>query len=196
MLSCDFCEKVFKSQKGLNYHLLNGVCKKKKYVCDLCLCNKCFANKSGQIYHVNNLVCCGSLPKKPKIELKIKDKDQYIRNLYEENLRLRGQIEALKENPQTINQIDKQINMIFPQAFGTEEINYILSKVPNLLHDALTLHVGRSIEYITEKIHCNKEVFPEYTNVYIRGYKSPFALVSDGQKFQHKLGDTPISDAA
>jgi hypothetical protein len=50
----------------------------------------------------------------------------------------------------------------------------------------MTKHTNRSIEYITEKIHCNKEIFPEYTNVYIRGYKSPFAVVSNGRKFQYK----------
>jgi hypothetical protein len=58
--------------------------------------------------------------------------------------------------------------------------------MPNLLHDALTKHSNRSVEYLTEQIHCNKQTFPEYTNVYIRGYKSPFAMVSNGKQFQNK----------
>lgn len=99
---------------------------------------------------------------------------------------LEGQVEALRENPRTINNNNNQINFIFPKSFGTEQIDYILTKIPNLLHDALTKHTGRSVEYLTEQIHCS-DIFPEYNNVYIRGYKSPFALVSNGEKFQNKL---------
>ena len=190
MYKCDLCAKSFKKKQGLDYHLLKKVCQRQKNTCHYC--GKSFSNQTGYIYHMNNFVC--QIKLKPKIKLKLTNIDQQIKQLEEkigllkeENNLLKGENRALKENPQTVNKIDKQqINVIFPQAFGNEELNYILSKVPDLLHDAFTKHVGRSIEYITEKIHCNKEVFPEYTNVYIRGYKSPFALVSDGNKFQHK----------
>jgi hypothetical protein len=96
---------------------------------------------------------------------------------------LEAENRTLIENPRTVN---NNINFIFPKAFGTEQTTHILSKLPNLLHDALTLHPGRSVEFLTEQIHCNRDVFPEYTNVYIRGYKSPYALVSNGQMFQNK----------
>lgn len=99
---------------------------------------------------------------------------------------LEAEKKLLLENPKTVNN-NQQINLFFPQAFGSEQVDKILEKIPNLLHDAVTNHTSRSIEFLTEQIHCNKEMFPEYTNVYIRNYKSPFALVSDGQKFQHKL---------
>jgi DNA-directed RNA polymerase subunit N (RpoN/RPB10) len=74
----------------------------------------------------------------------------------------------------------------FPKAFGSEQVTDILSKVPNLLHDAITKHPGRSIEYLAEQIHCNQKVFPEYTNIYLDRYKSPFAFVSNGVRFQTK----------
>lgn len=184
-LQCNKCEKVFKSKQSLSYHTKNNVCKKHKYICEQC--NSEISSKQMLKYHIDNKVCQKKTDKTEKYKIELKKADQYIRNLENENFFLKGENKALKENPQMINNIEKQqINVIFPQAFGTEEVDYILSKIPNLLHDAFGKHTSRSIEYITEKIHCNKEVFPEYTNVYIKGYKSPFALVSDGMKFQHK----------
>lgn len=184
-LQCDHCEKNFKSKQSFSYHTKNNVCKKHRYICEHC--NSELSSKQMLKYHIDNQVCHKKTDKTKKYKIKLKKADQYIRDLENENSFLKGENKTLKENPPIINNIEnQQINVIFPQAFGTEEVDYILSKIPNLLHDAFSKHTSRSIEYITEKIHCNKEVFPEYTNVYIRGYKSPFALVSDGMKFQHK----------
>jgi hypothetical protein len=141
-------------------------------------------------YHYDHDVCTFvqqniAFSNKPKLVLKKKNEDLTKEELIVKVSRLEGTIDALKTHPQTINN-NNQVNLIFPKAFGTEQVADILAKIPNLLHDALTKHPNRSIEYITEQIHCNKEVFPEYTNVYIRGYKSPYALVSNGTRFQNK----------
>jgi hypothetical protein len=116
---------------------------------------------------------------------KVQDLETMTAKLETMTAKLEGENKALKENPRNVTN-NNQINFIFPKAFGTEHVGDILVKLPNLLHDALTKHTGRSVEYLTEQIHCNREIFPEYTNVFIRGYKSPFALVSNGERFQNK----------
>jgi hypothetical protein len=133
-------------------------------------------------YHQENNVC--NKTQKKKLILKQQCDDYTKEELLLKVAVLEAEKKILIENPQTIN---NQFNLIFPKAFGTEQIDNILAKVPNLLHDALTKHTNHSIEYLTEQIHCNKEVFPEYNNVYVKNYKSPFALVSNGTKFQNKL---------
>lgn len=156
MFNCEHCNRKFTRKVNMQYHTEKRVCR--KYEC--LSCNKIFKSHDGLEYHLNNKVC-----EKKVCEKKVDNKKI-----------------TLKKILSKVNQID----FIFPKAFGTEEISNILKKLPNLLHDALTKHSGHSIEYITEQIHCNKMVFPEYVNVYLNGYKSPFALVSDGQQFKHK----------
>jgi DNA-directed RNA polymerase subunit N (RpoN/RPB10) len=111
--------------------------------------------------------------------------EELYKETYEENIRLKSRLACLEEHPQTITQ-NQIINLNFPKAFGSEQITDILGKLPNLLHDAITKHTGRSVEYLTEQIHCNQKVFPEYTNVFIDRFKSPFAFVSNGEQFQTK----------
>ena len=138
-------------------------------------------------YHQKNVVCEKKFIK-PKILLKKEFLDQY-ENCSKEQLLYelaytRGAYHALKENPQTIN--NNQFNIFFPKEFGKEEVDYILNKLPNLFHDAITKYCERKLGYLTEQVHCNKKVFPEYANAYISTYKSPFALISDGEKFVRK----------
>lgn len=180
---CPQCNKYLSSKRTLEYHTNHNVCRKNTHICHLC--QTIFSSKQRLDYHISQNVC----DRKTKIHVTLKHMDDASdklskKILYEENLRLKGENKALKENPQTIN--NHQINLIFPKAFGNEEVSHILDKLPNLLHDAITKHGNRSVAYLTEQIHCNKEIFPEYTNVYICGYKSPFALVSDGKEFKHK----------
>lgn len=188
---CSLCQKIFTVKKGLDYHINHNVCQKEHKKC--LLCGHVFKNIQMYKYHMDHNVCKKKTPE-PKIKIKLKKSDNrnnidystYTKDeLILKIAQLEGKVEAMNEHPQTINNAH-QINFIFPKAFGTEQIDHISQRLPNLLHDALTKHCNRSVEYLTEQIHCNKEIFPEYTNVYIRGYKSPFALVSDGEKFQNK----------
>lgn len=184
MHECLLCHKTFADRRCLNYHVSKNVCQKpNQKLCPKCL--QTFSTKQMCQYHITHNVC--QFEQKNKIKLAVKNRYE---NMSKEELlikvaQLEGKVEILTEHPQTINN-NNQINLIFPKAFGSEQIDHILTKIPNLLHDALTKHTDRSVEYLTEQIHCNKEVFPEYTNVYIRGYKSPFALVSNGIRFQNK----------
>lgn len=196
MFICEFCHKQFIKKQGLDYHVIHKVCFKTRKTC-----NKCgyrFTSKAMFRYHTDNNVCEKTTQKKKTLTLRktdiLMDKGylQSLNDCTKEELLMKVTIlEAEKrlliENPRTVDDhSNHQINLILPKAFGSEQIDYILTKIPNLLHDAVTKHTGRSVEYLTEQIHCNKKVFPEYTNVFIRGYKSPFALVSNGDKFQNK----------
>lgn len=177
---CEQCEKEF-TKRGYDYHVIHNVCTKTDRTCDKC--GYTFASKVKLQYHIEHRVC----DKKTKLQTNVSTSTPISSSREVELLQKVAVLEAEKkillENPKTVN---NQINFIFPHAFGSEQTSRILSKLPNLLYDTLANHSSRSIEYLTEQIHCNKEVFPEYTNVYIRNYKSPFALVSDGKRFQHK----------
>ena len=95
-----------------------------------------------------------------------------------ENIKLSTEVRVLKENPQTVN---NNINLLVN--FGQENIDEILAKLPNLLQDTLTKHLGQSIPYLTKQIHCNQELFPEYNNVYIESYRNPFAMIFQNGQF-------------
>jgi hypothetical protein len=178
MVKCERCDKEFITKQGYEYHVERNVCVKPDRTCDKC--GHTFVSKVKLLYHLEHKVC----DKKPKHDICIKSiTSSRETELLQKVAVLEAEKKVLIENPKTVN---NQINFIFPHAFGSEQTSRILSKLPNLLYETLTNHSSRSIEYLTEQIHCNKEVFPEYTNVYIRNYKSPFALVSDGKRFQHK----------
>jgi hypothetical protein len=143
-------------------------------------------------YHLDHNVC-------QKKKLKIPLKQPVIQpqmTLQRENealkltvAELRGENKILKEHPQIIN------NNTFNQAnhitiigeFNEEKIEDILTKVPNLLEDTINQHLTESVPILTKEVHCNPTVFPEYSNVYITKYNSPFAMVFSNGRFQRKL---------
>jgi hypothetical protein len=172
-MECPLCHKEFKSKLGFTSHVEKKVCIKLDKQCPYCA--RVFTNKRNRDHHTENKICVV----KNKLIIRTKNEDPILtqreKDLCEENIRLKSQLDVLKEH-----------SLAFPKAFGSEQITDILTKLPNLLHDALTKHTDRSVEYLIEQIHCNKEIFPEYINVYMRGYKSPYALVSDGTRFLNK----------
>jgi hypothetical protein len=140
------------------------------------LCHKIFTTNGGLTYHVSHKVCQKS-PTEPKYKVKIVLKPQAPQPQA-------PQPQAPQPQPQLPPAVS--VEAPFPHSFGNEEPDHLLKKMPNLFDDALIQHTGRSIEYLVEKIHCNESIFPEYTNLYIKGYKSPFVLVSNGYRFLNK----------
>lgn len=189
MFVCDNCDKKFTSKQSKEYHTKNRVCQKPpktkaKYICPKC--DHQFLSTASCEYHINNNVC---ERKKALPDPKVEDLLHKITILETEKTVLEAEKKLLIENPKTTVNV-----FMFPNAFGTEQVDKILGKMPNLLHEAVTHHTSRSVEYITEQIHCNKEVFPEYMNVYVRNYQSPYALVSNGERFQNKPKTRVIED--
>lgn len=193
-LMCPDCYRIFDRKTGLDYHLSHKVCEKSKDK-ECPKCHKVLSSRQMCQYHVLHEVCGNSsIANKTKIPLKLKPqvststllptREPTKEELLIKVAMLEAQNKILCEHPQTI--IQQTINYNFPHAFGTEDIHRILSKKPSLLHDAITKHTDRSVEYMTEQIHCDNDVFPEYANVYLRGRKSQFALVSNGKCFQNK----------
>lgn len=213
--TCHLCGKCFSCKAKLESHLYKKVCQQPPAnVCSGCSYH--FSTKQMYQYHITHNVCKkadqveqdGKTGSKTKLKLILKRPsqelvDDLINQLSETKEKLFateeklsemvGKYDSLKENPQTVNNT-QQINLFFPTAFGQENIKNILDKLPGLLKDAITKHCDRSVAYLTEKIHCNKEMFPEYTNVYISNYKSPFVMVSDGERFKHKPKKTIIDE--
>jgi hypothetical protein len=191
------------------YHITHNVCKKIKQTAPVD-----HMEQTKQVNHIDPVEQDGKTDpldhNKTKLKLVLKRQyqninvDELINQLSETKEKLSateeklsemvGKYDSLKENPQNVTNNTQQINLFFPTAFGQENIKNILDKLPSLLNDAITKHCDRSVAYLTEKIHCNKEMFPEYTNVYISNYKSPFALVSDGARFKHKSKKSIIDE--
>ena len=119
---------------------------------------------------------------KAQIELKIKDKDEYIRNLETENSFLRGQNQALKEKPST--KIDnQQINIIVPPSFlQLDTFPKLMKMVPDLLSTALSKHTTEFVSFLIGQTNCNPDR-PLFNGAKITNKKDPYAKISDGKKY-------------
>ena len=151
------------------------------YICELC--QKKFTRKFNLQYHLNNRVCQKKIKltlKKPTEDLSSCTKEELIQTITYQ----KGEIDALKKHPQTINNnTNQQINIIVPPAF-LEMDNYqqLLIHLPNLLHIALSKHPGNFISYLIKETNCNPDR-PLYNSIKITNKKDPFAKISDGHKY-------------
>lgn len=187
---CPLCNHNFSQNSRLKYHMEHHVCenKKKSEADKICpFCQHVFISKRKCQSHIEHKMCPIN--------------NDRIKQLEEENNRLCIEIKSLKhslnEHPQIINNFNSQsnqINIVFPQAFGHEKIDEILQKMPALLHETLTKHGCSPISFLTSKIHCDSNVFPEYNNVYINSVRDPYAMVSNGNKFTHRPKNLIIGD--
>jgi hypothetical protein len=188
---CCLCSKNFTTKYRLNYHLEHNVCQKpRSKKCSYC--GHLFKNIKMLEYHLEHRVC---QKKKPKLILKTQN------NLQKENeslkleiATLRGENKTLKEHPQTVNNTTNynQVNVIVD--FDKENIDDILRKLPNLLKDTITQHLTSSVPFLTKEIHCNPSTFPEYSNVFITKYNSPYAMVFKEGRFQRQLKKQTLDD--
>jgi len=180
-MNCPNCSKIFASKGTLNYHIDHKVClKPSKLTCEHC--GKKFATKSGLIYHKEKKVCIGEdQPPQPKAMLVLKSsydnmsKEQLIIKISQ----MEGENKALKENPQTVN----QINIMVPPAFlALDNYQQLTKQLPNLLHDALSKHPANFISYLIKETNCNPEL-PLFNSIKITNKKDPFAQISNGNKY-------------
>jgi hypothetical protein len=187
-MSCPHCGRNFSSKRNLEYHLTNKVCLKLSKKCEKC--GHIFTSKTMLKYHIENSVCEKKVEKR-KITLKkefIENYKEYTKDeLLLELAETKGELKALKENPRNINNIQHQQNnvVIFPSAYGKEDINYICKKLGDILGPLVKYQTFDSIRCLSEKIHTNKQL-PEYHNVYTTSEKSSFALISDGERFRNR----------
>jgi hypothetical protein len=180
-MECPDCHYVFKSQGGFKHHVSEKICMKRYNTCNHC--GKHFTDKRNYMYHTNNHVC-------DKIQLKLKtkvdevdkiDNQQTITRLTEENLHLKGQLEALIEHPQTIN--NTKINIIVPPAFlAVDNYQHLSQQLPNLLHQAISKHPANCITYLIKETNCNPNL-PIYNSVKITNKKDDYIQISNGKNF-------------
>lgn len=179
------CGKSFSSKQRLTYHTERKVCQKHVYRCQSC--GLTFTTNYRLQYHTIHNVC----QKKTKLFVKQKQKQQntsdinFYKNLSKDELIIKliqseTESRVLKEHPQTVNNI--HIIMNFGELNNPEQIEEINSKCPHLLDNVIHQHLLNSIPYLTKQIHCNMDVFPQYSNIFIESYRNPYIMVYiDGQ---------------
>jgi len=93
---------------------------------------------------------------------------------------IEGKYDALRENPQTIN--NNQIIIVPPAFLEFDNYQQLTKHLPNLLHNALSKHPANFISYLIKETNCNPSR-PLFNSVKITDKKSPFAKISDGDKY-------------
>jgi hypothetical protein len=166
---CDLCMKLLTRKSTLYKHRNNASCKSRQQrTCPVC--NKVFNSIRNAKNHMDKVDCKSYNP----VTI---DKDLEIS-------KLREQVEHLKSTQHVTNNNNNNI-IIFPEAFGTENIEHICKKLGvNILKDAALLNRG-AIPYLVEQIHCNKAL-PEYNNMFMSDEKTDFINVSDGERFLYR----------
>ena len=211
--TCSLCHKILSGQTSFKYHVDNKVCQKpNKKLCQHCL--RLFATPQMCKYHIDHNVCgwenknktdCSSIT--PKITIRLKTKQQYehmseeelidqleqtqdkLEQTHDELIKIKEKYKSLKENPQNINNNNNII--VFPSAFGNEDMDLIKNKLGDILGPMIKNHPRKSIPILFNKIH-NNDQLPEYHNVYISSERSSYAMVSDGKSFNYKPKKTII----
>jgi len=187
MYKCPSCDKQLHSNQAYEYHIKHNSCKS-KFICERC--RKKLKSKQAVEYHTKHNSCELHMSNniKPKIILKnvrennmtIDEMKQLITELSEVNSELRGEIKALRENPQTVN---NHINIVVPPAFlSLDNYEHISRDIPNLLHDALSHHPANCIKYLIQETTCNPQL-PQYNSIKVTNKKDPIIQISDGNMY-------------
>lgn len=182
MYTCTRCGKSLKSQISLDYHMTHNVCVRNDRICPKCGAK--FDSKRNCLYHIEQNVC-----KHHKLKLTMKasyenmSKDELIEKLNETE----KECNTLKQNSQQINNntLNQNNIIIFPTAFGREDINHIQQILGDICGPLIKNHTFKSIPTLFSEIHNNKRL-PEYHNVFTNSERSNFALVSNGIHFNYK----------
>jgi hypothetical protein len=183
MNTCEKCHKEFKSEKGYILHMTKNICVKQNRTCTTC--NRIFTDKRSLEYHITHVKCTEKITLRLKDPNQIQPRTEHEANdeLRSENLLLKGEIKALKENPQIVNNTNQTINIMVPPAFLSPDNGKQLTKqLPNLLHIALSKHPANCISYLIQETNCNPNM-PLYNSIKITNKKDPYAQISDGDKF-------------
>lgn len=178
-MHCDLCKKEFATQVGMDYHISHKVCQKTSRKCPDC--GKVLSSMVSYNYHIEHRVCHKSKKTITK-PIPVQNKDHLIEELQTKVAVLEGKLQVLTDNPTTVN--NNNI-IVFPKEFGKEDMAYIQQKVGDVLGQLIKHDLFKSIPKLFTTVHNNHEL-PEYHNVYISSERSGYALVSDGQSFNHK----------
>lgn len=188
MYKCPTCDKLLSNQSRLNYHILEKVCCKPDKTCPKC--NKVFSSKRNCQQHIKQKVCERQKPR-PKLILKSKYDNMSREDLIIKLSQIEGKYESLKENPQNVNINNNNNIIVFPNAFGKEDIKYVQQKLGDIVGPLIKNHTFASIPCLFDKIHNNQQM-PEYHNVYSTSERSSYALISDGTSFKYRPKKTII----
>lgn len=199
--TCPYCEKIFSSVARCVYHVDNNVCKKQQAKKEEIL-RKIFGKGSDTSkINVDNIkpegsdikpLDCNITPERVKIKLtmkpKIEARDEEFAKMAEELaktkealLKSRVEVETLRSLPPTIN---NNLTIIAPPMKKTDTYQSMMRHMPKLLEKALLKHPGNCILFLIKNTICNPE-YPIFNSVKITNKKDPFALISNGIKYEH-----------
>ena len=203
IFKCSTCDKEFKSQQNLNYHVEKNACK--EYICNCKYCDKGFTTKSNMYTHIRS--SCKA--KKQKDE----EKDEIYKKLLEIEEMKKKLIELEKTNKKLLENDNKKLlendnkkllendnKKLVEQekiektvvaknmnicTIDSHNITLIghgkedLSKIDkNEILQAIK-HEHNSIIKLTEVLHFNPK-HPEYNNAYITNIKDKYAMMFNG----------------
>jgi hypothetical protein len=137
-------------------------------------CHKTFAKKQNLEYHVQHQVCLKSLHVCMLCQKQLSSKQMLQYHLSHV---------ACHAPEGTSGPSGRRL--VHPVAFGTEDLQLITTRCPQLFSVAINEHTDRCIEYLFEQIHCNPQTFPEYLNLYARSATTKILLVCQGTHFSH-----------
>jgi hypothetical protein len=197
MFQCSECGKSFKHFQNLEYHQSHKVCQKvSPRICPDC--GQMFASKQKCQYHIDHGVCSKrkTVPEKVKspssqTEAEPESETEYGSlsrgQLIERLAKSESRCQTLEEHPRTVN----QVNLIFPVAYGREDMGKVTEKLGDVFGPLLKNHPFESIPRLFSEIHKNRQL-PEYHNIYTDSEQSKFVLISDGRGFEHHPKKTII----
>jgi len=210
ILTCTACNKVFKTVKNLEYHTVNKVCEKKKYICKYC--NNKFTSRISMYRHIrmsckvktdddnkkkeiyNNLVGIRRQTEELRLIVEKEQLEIQRKKMLLESIRLDTRLNnndmiGDKNQNRNINIINSTINInnnIVLVGCGKEDMSRIdkndIIKNINGFYTPLNL---------TDTIHFNPK-YPEYHNVYISSMKDKYAMIYDGDKWSLVIKDELI----
>lgn len=201
---CPLCWQNFASKQRMESHLSANVCanQMKKKLAKTCqICGHVFCNKLTLEKHLKKTPCGLSQSqtekkKIPKLKVKMVSKEKPLEEYNKKELI--SLVEKLKKadatqksenvnitniNNGTINNNVQNIRIVFPSAFGKEDIEFICQRLGDILTPLAKHYTSNSIFQLFEKIHTNEKL-PEYHNVYCSNVNSRIAYVSNGHRFQ------------
>ena len=204
---CNICDKEFKAQQNLDYHLFKKACKTPSCYCKYC--NKGFTIKTNMYAHIRD--ACKEKQKEDNdrediLQKLVKEQEKYheeLEKLKEKNKILEKNQEVFKKEHKKIVKENKKLKKIVkltPISTNVNNGNINNGIINNNNLNVILVGYGKedmskinkndmlkilqqgydSTLHLTNRVHFNPDL-PEYNNIYISNMKDKFAMMFDGK---------------
>ena len=208
---CDDCNREFKANQNLQYHIKSKTCKRGKFGCKYC--NKNFTSQSNMYRHIRTVCKVKKATDQQKDEIyeRLVRLEEMNARVMEENKKYAKEIEKLKSNSQKMERVIKSNkttrninNGVNINGHNVNINNGIINNVTLIAHgkeDVSKIDRSELIKVfgsgfnstlkLTETMHFNPK-YPEFHNVYISSMKNKYAMVYDGNDWTLVMKDDLI----